>query len=109
MAINERTGKLLKLATLISQTINVIFYNGSPDETLSGRAYREGVLLSDPKWLRRKKWIDRLFFFQKEHCWKSHFLDILFAIDIIKQQYPNDWTIEEAEKYTHYLDETGES
>jgi hypothetical protein len=66
-AITER---LLKLCTLSSQFTNVLLFNGHPDETICGRAYREG----------RTNWVRVLDgVFGKGHCKASHMLDIEFA------------------------------
>jgi hypothetical protein len=69
--------RLQNLALLSSQLVNVLVYGGSSYETLSGRAYREGVLLGDPVWLERKKKIDALFFWDIEHCKKLYETGIL--------------------------------
>ena len=59
------------LAVLIAfdQLLNAILA-GSPDETLSSRAYRCGVLDETPKkrWVKAVKLIDMLFFLQVDHC-----------------------------------------
>lgn len=75
--------RLLKIATLYSQFLNVIVFNGNPDETISGRAYREGFLMGDKKWLKRQILIDKLFF-DKDHCKKSHLKDVTFANKILQ-------------------------
>lgn len=68
--------RLLKLLTLFSQLLNVIVFNGSPDETVSGRAWREGW--TNPAWRKRQLLIDRLFR-DRLHCKRSHERDVLFA------------------------------
>lgn len=47
---------------------------GYPDETLSSRIYRCGVLDKTPKkrWVVGLKIVDTLFFFQPEHCKQSY-------------------------------------
>lgn len=80
----KNVNRLLRLAALASQAVNVIIANGSPDETVSGRAYRRGSLGGDPGWLRVKIIIDKVFFFQKEHCRKSHEMDVSFAKMIMR-------------------------
>lgn len=49
-----------KLAAWASQGANGLLLGGSIDESVSGRAHREG-------W-RLERWIDRLFFWQRAHC-----------------------------------------
>ena len=44
-----------------SQLLNVTFFNGDPDESISGRCWRQ-----DRKWAVRI--IDALFSFQTKHC-----------------------------------------
>jgi hypothetical protein len=62
---------LFKLATLCSQAFNALVLGGSPDESVSGRAHREGWRL---EW-----WIDRLFFWEPHHCRRAHESDVAFA------------------------------
>lgn len=73
----KRRGRLAKLATLSSQALNVLAFNGSPDETICGRAYREGTLGGDPVWERRRRILDRVI--GAGHCGRSHELDVDFA------------------------------
>lgn len=57
-----------KILIGIDQLLNAMLA-GWPDETLSSRAYRwdvDGVR----KWPRRV--IDRLFFWEKQHCYQSY-------------------------------------
>lgn len=77
--LNQTGGRLLRLAALGSQMVNVIVFDGSPDETVSGRAYRQGVLQDDPKWARRRRWINRAFWWQTDHCLLSHQQDVKMA------------------------------
>ena len=72
--IAARRPRWLRLATLISQAGNVILFDGCEDETISGRAWREGEAC--PVWYRRRKFIDRLFWFDYDHCRKSHEVDL---------------------------------
>lgn len=76
-----RFPRWLRLAQWGSAGLNVILFNGSPDETISGRAYRQGVLQSppSPRWARARRIIDRLFWFDPDHCRKSHEADLAFA------------------------------
>ena len=72
---------LLKLWVLVSQTLNVVLFNGDPDMTVSSRCYIQ----------RHKKYwgvaydvINRLFFFQDNHCKSSFDADYLYANKIIQ-------------------------
>ncbi|MDR0736136.1 MAG: hypothetical protein LBF51_04765 [Zoogloeaceae bacterium] len=60
----------------LDQTVNCLIRLdgewGSPDETLSARAWR--VRAAHPAWA---KWIDRFFFWETSHCeasWQSELL-----------------------------------
>lgn len=82
--LNQTGGRLLRLAALGSQLVNVIVFDGSPDETVSGRAYRQGVLQLDPVWAKRRRWINRLFWWQADHCLLSHQQDVRMAKALMK-------------------------
>lgn len=77
--LNQTGGRWLRLAALGSQLINVLLFNGSPDETVSGRAYRQGVLMQHAGWARARRVIDRVFWWDGEHCYKSHMQDVRMA------------------------------
>lgn len=77
--LGVETSRLHRLATVGSQFLNVLVLNGHPDETISGRAWRQGVLEHDPSWIRARLIIDRMFFFDPDHCRKSHHADREFA------------------------------
>lgn len=68
---------LLKLCTLSSQIINALVFNGNVDETISGRVYRE-------RRYQIEKIINGIFWFDEDHCKKSHDKDIDFAEFIMK-------------------------
>lgn len=71
--------RLHRFAAWLSQGANLVLFNGSPDETVSGRAYRQGVLLGDKRWARARRIIDRVFFWDPDHCFNSHAQDLAFA------------------------------
>jgi hypothetical protein len=78
----RRDTRIERLCVLASQALNVLWFDGSPDETVSGRSYREGYLGGDPEWERRRREIDRLFLRwrgEKDHCRNSHLKDVRFA------------------------------
>ena len=77
-----RRSRLQRTATIVSQLLNVWIFDGMEDETISGRAWREGVLGGDPIWARRRKIIDKLFLVitfgrDVDHCRKSHEVDLI--------------------------------
>lgn len=68
----------LRLLSLFSQTLNVVFLNGHPDESISARSYRLGTLEGNPQWERARKTIDFLFSpFERDHT-KNAFLSDYF-------------------------------
>ncbi len=71
----------IRIGDCLSQAWNVIRHNGDPDESTSGRSYREGFLEGDPAWQRRMRRIDWFFnFFESEHCRKAYEADIERAV-----------------------------
>lgn len=65
----------------IDQLLNALLF-GSPDETLSSRAYRSDVSNKlFGKFFRPL--IDCLFFWQDNHCYQS------YLSEIYRRQYPN--------------------
>jgi hypothetical protein len=57
-------------AAALSIALNVVVFNGSTRETTSSRAYIDGK--TDPKWARRRDFIDVLFFLKADHCARAH-------------------------------------
>ncbi|MEY2909072.1 MAG: hypothetical protein RLZZ602_1595 [Pseudomonadota bacterium] len=66
----------LNLSVLISQSINVIFLAGHPDQTVSARAYANQ---DQPAWLFVQDMINAVFFWQDNHCRTSYLEDITRA------------------------------
>ncbi|PHS70700.1 MAG: pseudouridine synthase [Methylophaga sp.] len=62
---------IIKLIDAVSQFFNVLLTNGSPNESLSGHAFRVSS-----KWERV---IDTLIFWEDSHCEKSHFNDVEYG------------------------------
>jgi hypothetical protein len=71
--------RLSRIGTLISQFLNVVLLDGSPDESVSGRAAREG-------WHRAERIINAIFFWERDHCASAHRDDIAFARAILHIQ-----------------------
>jgi hypothetical protein len=72
----SKTNYLGNLWTSFSQVINAIF-GGKPCETISSRAYRAN------NWV--KKVINKVFFFQENHCRASFFSDVTDAEWLVSQ------------------------
>lgn len=69
------TEYFVDVATALSQLLNAVI-GGDPNETVSGRCYRENRDLL-------AKVIDTIFFFDPFHCQESHIKDRLFARKIL--------------------------
>lgn len=68
--------RLSRLATIVSQGANVLLFDGNPDESISARAYRKGVVEGEAGWARARRWIDRLFWWEPDHCQRAHKHDL---------------------------------
>jgi hypothetical protein len=49
-----------------SRVLNAAVFGGSTHQTVSARAFIDGM--SDPKWAERQRAIDTAFWFQPNHC-----------------------------------------
>ena len=72
--MDKSTGRLKEVAAYAKsvgiaadQLINAVL-GGWPDETFSARAYRIGVLDGRKGWRRVVWFINKLFFWQRNHC-----------------------------------------
>lgn len=74
---------VIRCGDAISQFLNVlIFFGGNPNESLSGRAYREK---HKRFWYTIMKFLDWCFSpFQDEHCRKSHEADLARAAETLR-------------------------
>lgn len=68
---------LTAIASIISAFFNVLLLNGHPNESISGRSYRE-------KW-KAEKYINMLFFWEPEHCKNSYLSDVVWAMTYIQK------------------------
>lgn len=68
---------LVRVGDLASQALNTVFLLGTPDESTSGRSYRQGTLEGNQRWRKMQRVIDWLFSpWEKEHCRKAYEGDI---------------------------------
>ena len=79
-----KRSRLQKTGSLISAFFNVWLFNGNPDESISARCYREGVILDVVKWDAARVIVDWLFFWESEHCMNSYLVDLEHAREIIR-------------------------
>jgi hypothetical protein len=71
----------IRIATLISQAFNTIFLLGIPDMTVSARCY---LNKDKPYWRVAYKYINKVFFWQKNHCKESFDADIKYAQEVMR-------------------------
>ena len=62
----------IRLLIGIDQFVNTII-GGDPDETLSARAWRQRD--AKKRWMFLQLFIDRIFFWQDEHCYHAYLED----------------------------------
>jgi hypothetical protein len=75
----------------LSIALNVVVFNGSTRETTSSRAYIDGK--TDPKWARRRDFIDALFFLKTDHCAGAYALQVHNALKTLEAlQRAQVWT-----------------
>ena len=69
------------IAAWLSQGLNKVFLNGSPDMTVSARCY---INRERPGWRIAYRVINRVFFWQEDHCRASYETDLAFAKTILQ-------------------------
>jgi len=74
--MKTRPSWIWRLADATSQWVNVALLDGCANESISGRAYRQGVVEESMAWLRVMRLIDRLFFWQQRHCEQAFLADL---------------------------------
>ena len=60
-----------------SQWLNAVILNGNPNDSISGRAHKEG-------WTTTERVIDALIFWEESHCYWAHMNDLARAREILK-------------------------
>lgn len=76
-----------RIGSIISQGINVVVLNGHPDESISARSFRQGVLEGQTHWNRIRVAIDFLFSpVQKDHCQKAFITDYVHALFLVEHR-----------------------
>ena len=68
---------LTNILSAFSQLANVIFLNGNPNESISGRSYREN-------WEVSLRIVNAIFFWQSNHCRGAHHKDVEWAKEFSK-------------------------
>ena len=75
--IRLRPPYLYRVFDAISQFVNVVLLNGDANESISGRAHRQG-------WKTAEALIDTLFFLEPGHCYWAHMNDLARARELVK-------------------------
>lgn len=63
--------RLARFGDALSQVGNVLLFNGNPNHSISGDAYR----YNRPRWMALANWLFR----DPEHCRKAHLKDVYMA------------------------------
>ena len=66
-----KKGYILRLVISLDQFFNVLILNGNEDHTISGRVGYRAHITNKWYWLALQKIINTIFFFDKNHCYKS--------------------------------------
>lgn len=69
------SNRLVRMGDALSQFINVVLFDGHPNESISGRCWRERLI-----WY---KVIDLILWFDKNHCKTAYENDIAYCKQII--------------------------
>ena len=73
------TFRLIRLGDAVSQLANVLIFNGDPNYSMSGDAYRY-------KRKRFEKFVNFIFSpFEKDHCRKAYENDVAKAYKLLKE------------------------
>lgn len=68
---------LMNVGEALSQLGHAALFGGNPNITISARSY---LNRDKPGWRHAYKWINRLFFLQKDHCRDSWLSDVEFVL-----------------------------
>ena len=72
MPVDKLWNYIARLWSAFSQFLNVLLCNGHPNESISGRCYRE-------PWPFAMRVVNALFFWQKRHCQSAYESDLRWA------------------------------
>lgn len=78
MTITLRPAWHIRALDALSQGMNAWLLNGDPNESISGRAHREG-------WKKTEAVINAVIFWEEDHCAWAYLSDLARAREIIKQ------------------------
>ena len=81
-AMNKLLAYVINLLACLSQFVNVLLFNGHPNETLSARCGRVVKMnkTTNPLWLLLAAFIDLVFLpFEEDHCFESYITERMWA------------------------------
>lgn len=84
--MGARASWMFRVAVAFSQLANAALLSGNPNESISGRAWRQGVLHGRPGWARARRWINGLFFLQEDHCFRAYLSDVTYAQHVMAEE-----------------------
>lgn len=73
----KHESRLARIGDAISQVGNVLLFNGNPNHSISGDAYR----YNRPRWMALANWLFR----DDDHCRHAHLKDVWLADRLISQ------------------------
>jgi hypothetical protein len=77
---------LIRIGDWLSAGLNTLLLGGTPDESTSGRSWREGDLAGDPTWQRRRRRIDWLLsWYEADHCRRAYEADLARARERVER------------------------
>jgi hypothetical protein len=76
--------RIVSVGDALSQLLNVLLLphlsDTTANESISGRSHRKG-------WVKTKKFINTLFFWQDDHCKAAFDKDLQRALDLVEKFY----------------------
>lgn len=69
--MNKVKSYLFRIMIAIDQLGNVLLLNGSEDQTISGHVGYKAYITHRKRWLILQYIINKMFWFDVEHCYKS--------------------------------------
>lgn len=79
--------QFVRIAAWLSQGINVLLLGGHQDQTLSARLF---INRNKKYWRIGHKVVNIIFFWEDDHCYKSHMKDIEWARELLIYHKKND-------------------
>ena len=88
--------RFTKMMAALSQLLNCWFLGGEPNETISGRAFRQRH--TSKSWGSAYRVVNAIFFWQDDHCYESYYADVTESRLVVKR---HESDIAEFKKYPY--------